>query len=1055
MKISILYAVMILSLGLSTAVMSDIELASGGKAKAVIVLGADAIPAERTAARELATYLRKSTGAEFTITDEKPVSGTCILIGQTAYVKAMLKGFDWQRVKRDGIIIKTSGHNLILAGDRPRGSIYAVDSFLENQLGIRWWAPDAETVPANPDLSVSHINLVYKPPFMYREAFYQAVNTDNVDFPMHLKLNGHHQRIPADKGGHYSILGWCHTFYALLPPDKYFAAHPEWYAEIDGKRTDNWAQLCLTNPEMKEEMVKQALKWISENPDAGIISISQNDCFNPCQCPNCTALVKKTGSQSGALITFVNSVAEEIEKQYPDFLVETPAYQYTRQAPTGVKPRKNVIVRLCSIECNFGQPLDGKTNEAFYKDLQDWKKISERLYVWDYTVNFSNSFIPHPNFMNLAPNVRIFAKNNVVGLFEQGDAYNPSAALNPLKTWMLAKLMWNPKCNDKSLITEFMNGYYGDAGPYMEAYLNVLTDAVKKKKPYLSCFMTNTAYYSIGDLNKANEAMNMALNAVKDNTILLKRVKIQQMALNNLLIITRRSFSIKGQEVKGVGWDNIAGNFLKLADETGNIYYREGAPMDTEYRRMLSTKVVVPKFVKSALSPAKGKKGIDWVDFQENQFILFNEGQWVTVMPDADASNGLTCRMPGNTTQWAIQHPISKKEIIASRVDVTASIKVTADAKTGNAFTLGVYDPNTQANLVKEIILKDIQVGKYESYRLEGIELKPDMYIYVAPCNNSAVQSVDVDRIYLTKSGSNSMESKSKVTFRNPIIEKAIQILLKKEFITKEDILEIKELNLNDKELYEISDLKKFKNLEKLEMCDNYLTDLSPISNLTSLKALYASNDPFKSDSDKAKRKGKNIIRDMSFVRKLRKLTIISFNDTNMSDISFLKMLPNLEHVWLYSNPISDITPIGALKKLKKVYFYDCDITDISVCRKLPQLEGIAINCNMVKDLSPLEGCKRLSYLDAHNNMISDVTPISGLTKMIYLTLEGNKLTDVSCLADMQELRHLTLGDNSGLKDYSVVFKLKALKTLDIEYLNISEEQKEVLRKLLPESPKK
>ncbi|MHB1458950.1 MAG: DUF4838 domain-containing protein, partial [Armatimonadota bacterium] len=711
MKTYVIFTLAILSFGIVTSSIADIELAASGKAKAIIVLGTDAIPAERTAARELAAYLRKSTGAEFIITDDKPSSGTCIFVGQTAYVKGMLEGFDWQKVRRDGIIIKTVGNDLILSGDRPRGSIYAVVTFLEDQMGIRWWAPDAETVPRNPDLSIGRLNTTYKPPFMYREAFYEAVNTDNVDFPMHLKLNGNHQRIPAEKGGHYSIIGWCHTFYELIRPDMYFATHPEWYSMINGKRSSDWAQLCLTNTEMKDEMIKRALLWIDRNQDAGIISISQNDWHNPCQCDDCTALVKKTGSQSGALITFVNAVAEGIEKKYPDFLVETLAYQYTRQAPTGVKPRQNVIVRLCSIECNFGRPLDDKTNEAFYKDLQDWKKISERLYVWDYTVNFPNLLIPHPNFMTLAPNVRIFEKSNVVGLFEQGDAYNPSAALNPLKTWMLAKLMWNPKCDDKMLISEFMSGYFGPAGPYMEEYLRVLIDVVKRKNPYLSCLTTNVGYYDTKDLDKANSAMLMALDAVKNNPVLLKRVRIQQMALNNLLIITRRNFSIRGQEVKGIDWDSLAPEFLRLADETGNIYSSEQVRMSDEYRRNLSLKVSVPKSVKPALPPVPGRKGVDWVDFQENQFILFNEGQWVSIIDDDTASNGLTARMPGNTTQWAIQHPFTKKEIIAPKVDVMASIKVTADVKTGKAFALGIYDPSMRGNHVKEFMVSDVKGG--------------------------------------------------------------------------------------------------------------------------------------------------------------------------------------------------------------------------------------------------------------------------------------------------------------------------------------------------------
>src|SRR5437764_7880084 len=104
---------------------------------------------------------------------------------------------------------------------------------------------------------------------------------------------------------------------------------------------------------MRQEMVKNALAWIKKHPEAGMISISQNDWIGNCQCDVCKAIDKEEGTPAGSLITGVNAVAAEIQKQYPDFLVETLAYQYTRHPPKHVKPAKNVIVRLCSIEADF------------------------------------------------------------------------------------------------------------------------------------------------------------------------------------------------------------------------------------------------------------------------------------------------------------------------------------------------------------------------------------------------------------------------------------------------------------------------------------------------------------------------------------------------------------------------------------------------------------------------------------------------------------------------------------------------------------------------------
>ena len=91
-----------------------------------------------------------------------------------------------------------------------------------------------------------------------------------------------------------------------------------------------------------------------------MFSVSQNDWYNYCQCPACKAIDDREGSPAGTMITFVNQVADAIREDCPDVLIHTFAYQYTRKAPKFVRPRPNVIVRLCSIECCFSHPLSGK-----------------------------------------------------------------------------------------------------------------------------------------------------------------------------------------------------------------------------------------------------------------------------------------------------------------------------------------------------------------------------------------------------------------------------------------------------------------------------------------------------------------------------------------------------------------------------------------------------------------------------------------------------------------------------------------------------------------------
>ena len=135
---------------------------------------------------------------------------------------------------------------------------------MEDTLGVRWWSSTETFVPKRPTLKLPDLNVIYVPKLQCREAFYRDA-FDGV-YAARSKCNGNSDRVLPEYGGHYTLLGWCHTFYQLLPPEKYFAEHPDWYSLINGKRRDRWRTLCLTNPEMRAELVKQALQWIKKDP---------------------------------------------------------------------------------------------------------------------------------------------------------------------------------------------------------------------------------------------------------------------------------------------------------------------------------------------------------------------------------------------------------------------------------------------------------------------------------------------------------------------------------------------------------------------------------------------------------------------------------------------------------------------------------------------------------------------------------------------------------------------------------------------------------------------
>ncbi len=509
------------------ATSGTVTIAQNGEAKAVIVLAADATEPERHAANELAGFLRQITGAKFEI-QASPAGGQSRLLVGPGAAKSAAADFSTEGLGSDAIVIRTVGDDLILAGGRPRGTLYAVYTFLEENIGCRWWSSKASTIPIKPTLRIGRLNVRYVPPLEYRETFW--FDAFNGDWAVRNKSNGNSERLDDKRGGKHRYEGFVHTFFPLIPPRKYFEDHPEWFSEIDGKRIHERAQLCLTNEEMRAELVKNLRERLRNNPAATIASVSQNDWHGNCQCSNCAAIEKEEGSPAGLMLRFVNAVAEDIEDEFPNVAISTLAYQYTRKPPKITKPRPNVIVRLCSIECSFSKPLADERNKEFRDDIVGWSKICNRLYIWDYTTNFRHYIMPHPNLRVLGPNVKFFVDHSVKGLFEQGAYTSSGAEMAELRAWVLAKLLWNPTLDGQELIDEFIAGYYGPAGPHIKDYLQITHDAVEASGDHLGCFSPHTAkFLSFKTLSKGWERLKAAEDAVMDNPDLRFHVQVAQL----------------------------------------------------------------------------------------------------------------------------------------------------------------------------------------------------------------------------------------------------------------------------------------------------------------------------------------------------------------------------------------------------------------------------------------------------------------------------------------------------------------------------------------------
>ncbi len=446
----------------------------------VIVISENASPSEKNAANKLNEYFGRICDVTLdVVTDNTEVAEKEIIIGKTNR-EGELFTIDRTNLGDDGVVIKTVDKKIVLSGAEQRGAIYAVYTFLEEYFGCRWFTHDLTVVPEAEKLLVpAEIDYTYVPTIIFRENDWISPNLSN-EYKAANKLNDNvYGVISENYGSGISYAGsFAHTM-AYLVDTNLFETKPELFAygARSLKRTTN--QLCLTNPETLELTIKGVRSWLEKNPGAKIISVTQNDNQDYCICPDCSKIDREEGSQAGTMLRFVNAIADNIKEDYPDVMVDTFAYQYTRKPPKITVPHDNVIVRLCSIECKFSTPLNSgtcKENTEFEEDIKKWSEICNNLFVWDYTTNYRSYLTPFANFDVLQENMQFFAENNVIGLYEEGNytAIECDGEFAELRCYLLGKLMWDPYCDIDKHIYEFCEAYYGKGAQGIIDFINYI-----------------------------------------------------------------------------------------------------------------------------------------------------------------------------------------------------------------------------------------------------------------------------------------------------------------------------------------------------------------------------------------------------------------------------------------------------------------------------------------------------------------------------------------------------------------------------------------------------
>lgn len=550
----------------------EYSLFQNGKTDYSIVLGEKASDSEQWAAKELQHWLKEVSGAEFPIRkDSEPQNPNEIIVGYNRHSIALLDEKERTEPKEfdESFSIRSVGPSILIKGGKARGTLYGVFTFLENELGCRWYTPSVSSIPAKDSYIFNYMNHSESPGIRVRNDFY--FEAFEPVWAARNKVNGamNYREQPGGLECYWSV----HTFFPLVPPKEFYGTHPEYYSLIDGKRVYEDAQLCLTNPDVLRIVTERILDVIRKNPQYLIYSVSQNDWRNPCQCDACQAIAQREESESGPVVWFVNQVAEAVEKEFPDKFIGTLAYQYTRKPCKTLKPRHNVVIRLCSIECCFAHDfLNCPENESFVKDIQGWAAIAPHIYIWDYVVNFSHYIMPYPNFRVLQPNLQYFRDHNAIGIMEQAAYQGRGGEFAELRAYLISKLLWNPNCDVEQVINDFMYGYYGRSGQYVRQYFDLLHNRLTPDTHIHLGLQPDNRLFSDEFIEQAQAIFEQA-KTVAETPEIRKRVEMASLPILYL--------KCKRDPQKAVN-DGTYRLFCEIAQREGVTYYAESGQSHRE-----------------------------------------------------------------------------------------------------------------------------------------------------------------------------------------------------------------------------------------------------------------------------------------------------------------------------------------------------------------------------------------------------------------------------------------------------------------------------------------
>jgi hypothetical protein len=445
------------------------------------------------AARDLQLYLQKISGAKLPIvSDEKDPGGVVILVGKSALTQAfnakIPAGLTPAR-EEEGFILLCQGNRLLLAGNDEgpyHGTEYAVAELLD-RLGVRWFMPGdfGEVVPRLATVEVADVEVRQKPDFKMRN-WGGGRTEENRRLEYRWKI-----RNKMNPVAHFITLPGDSSFRGLIP-EALMKTEPDLFGlTADGKR--DLGMPNLSNPKaavvaaatLRERFRKDPqLTSTGFAPDDGLPrdwspeSLKRNRGF-PDQ-------VGRTGvpaelSISEEWFEFVNQVAREVKKEFPNHILTTNGYANRNTPPVGVELEKNVWIMFAAIWSDTLHAYDDPHHWQAYRQgqmLKRWTELCPNVFMYDYTyIMLASAGTPVPLARKHRRDMPLLKKWGVIGFADEGRLVLAESGIAP--TYLRARLMWNANLDADAVLDDFFTKWYGPTAKAARAFWDALEKAIE------------------------------------------------------------------------------------------------------------------------------------------------------------------------------------------------------------------------------------------------------------------------------------------------------------------------------------------------------------------------------------------------------------------------------------------------------------------------------------------------------------------------------------------------------------------------------------------------